>query len=365
MYSDKFQKKLTSPLEKIFKKIPKKIPKKVIEQINIDDKNNVGASKMYSVSLVDFTICDGKIKIDKKIHDGFLKKRDNRVDYIKNLLLGTIAWCRKNKLIVPNTTIYIYISDRAPFYSNTTNLPIFCMAAPKSFGLPLFPDNSFNCMTFDEKYSTKCYDWDATKKLVVSRCSKIPPKQNIIYFKGVSTTRRHNRIREDLEDFSKDKDFINVSLDAWTNYEPLYKWCKYLFLLNLPGLRPWSNRLRNLFLMKSIVINVNVNTIYDTYEDKDIISFQDYVLTKGVDYINIDVSYYVKKYDPKFVEKNKKEKVKMLAKIENVYKNYAKNKSKYDAMVENSYNKITTLSNERIYDYIYRCLVLNSKIHFT
>ena len=268
--------------------------------------------------LLEYVIKDGKVSISdiKNVKKHYTDKKDTRYIDNYNIISKTLKWCKKNKLPVPNTTLYIWISDRFPWYvQKLDTFPIWVYARPKNIKMPIFPDNTFECLQLQEKYKGKCYDWDSIKQIVNSEC-KNNKKSSIIYFKGTPTTRRVSRIREDLKEYHKKFNIpIKILLDAWEVYEPVYKFCEYLYLLNLPGHYPWSNRLKYLFLMDSIVINVNVNTVNidPEYTDPHYITLIDYIVDNK-DYIEILYNYY--RVGGKYINKTTKDRIDALQKKE-------------------------------------------------
>jgi hypothetical protein len=364
--NDKYQKNIEKPLINFYKKANKNVNmEKIFNEINTLSKQ-----KNILYPLVKYIIKNNTLFVDEEVRKHYINKKDARLEENFNLINKTISYCIKNKLNIPNTTLYIWISDRFPWYGDKyNNIPIFLYAKPKNIDYPIFPDNTFECLTFDKKYSSNCFDWDKTKKLFIQYNEKIKNKKNVIYFKGTDTTRNNHKLRGKLENYSKkNKNFI-ILLDAWTKYEPIYNFSNYQFLLNLPGHYPWSNRLKYLFLTQSIVININVKTISygkDNYIDEEYQSFIDQVITKK-DYIDILLVYYKYKGDDPILieknnEKNEKEFNKVINKINFVFNDYKNNKNKYDKIIQNTYNKVINLTNERIYSYIYKGILENSKI---
>lgn len=378
-YKDDFQFKLEEPLNKIYNNYEKEFDENIPNLI----KKNFNLSKETFFPLIEYVIKDGEVSIknEKNVENYYKEIKDDRYLHNYRMIVKTIDWCKKNNLPIPNTTLYIWISDRFPWYiGNLNKFPIFVYARPTDVILPIFPDNTFECFQIDKKYSGECYDWDRTKNMIEKKCNgiKTENKKDIIYFKGTPTTKRTYKLREYLEKYQKTlKIPVKVLLDAWNVYEPIYKFCEYLYLLNLPGHYPWSNRLKYLFLMNSVVINVNVNTIglklvnnkfIKEYEDPPYITIIDYVVNKN-DYIEVLYTYYRVSSDykdnknlvDKIDKKQKDEFDKFVEKLDKVYYELVRNPEKYRKMAKETTQKVKKLTNDRIYQYIYKGILLNSK----
>ena len=122
--------------------------------------------------------------------------------------------------------------------------------------------------------------------------------------------------------------------------------------------------------MDSIVININVNliNIKPEYQDPPYITLIDYIFTNK-DYVELIYNYYrvggEYKNDTKLINyKNKLQKNEfsnLLENLKNKYIDFENNPEKYKKMVRKSKKKINKLTNERIYQYIYKGILLNSK----
>ena len=372
-FKDDYQNKFESELINIYSGYKKEFEKNIPEKI----KNNFDkVMKDEFFPLIEYIIDDGTVKINngKEIEKHYSNISDFRYKHNLDIISKTLKWCKKNNLPIPNTKLYIWISDRFPWYlENLNKFPIYIYARPKNVFLPIFPDNTFECLQIDKKYTGECYDWDKIKNLIEQKCDGIKNKnkKNIIYFKGTPTTKRTYKLREYLER-NQNKIGIptKVLLDAWTVYEPIYKFCEYQFLLNLPGHYPWSNRLKYLFLMDSVVINVNVNTINlkPKYEDPPYITLIDYIVDNK-DYVEILYKYYRvdsiymknRNIESNVIKLQHEEFDKFVKKLNEIYFKLIKSPKKYKNMAKKTTEKVRKLTNERIYQYIYKGILLNSQ----
>lgn len=372
IFKDKFQNNLERELLEIYSNYKKKFDKNILLEIKKNFMSSNFINKTDIFPLIEYVIKDSKVHIKNKkfVEKYYNDNRDRRYLDNYNIISKTLKYCKANNLSVPNTTLYIWISDRFPWYSqHLERFPIWVYARPKNIKMPIFPDNTFECIQLESKYKGKCYDWNNIKKIVRKKC-KTKKKQNIIYFKGTPTTKKTYKLRENLEKYQNKLNIpLKILLDAWKSYNPLYELCEYLYLLNLPGHYPWSNRFKYLFLMNSIVINVSVNTIdiNNQYKDPRYTSLIDYIIDNK-DYINIVYNYYIlsgKNNNETIIKKknklHKEEFNKFVTKLNKVYINLEKNPEKYKKMAKKAKNKVNKMSNERLYQYIYKGILLNSK----
>jgi hypothetical protein len=319
--------------------------------------------------LVEFIISDSGVSVvaeldGKKIYDAS-KTGDERIQHILSLISKSIGWAKSINLPIPHTTLYFWISDRIPWIDIDLKFPIFVFAKPKNRQYILFPDNTFECMTMDKKYNGKCFDWDETKYLIKKSKVKSDDKINKMFFKGTPTTIRTSKLRETLESYSKNSKWLDVRLDAWQNYMSMDKFAKYKFLLNLPGHYPWSNRFKYLFLMRSVVINVDCRTIcYDDGKKESIWhTFINLLVKPNIDYINLVMRiYYTSDNDKKEIVKqlNIKQSIKILKKLRKIFKDPNSSDT-----ISHGYKLVDSLSDNHIYQYIYGLIVRNSKVKFS
>jgi len=367
-YKDKYQKRLEKQITdnyNFFKN--KKINLDAIDSYNKKWKVYITEEKFKKIPdkknfpLCLYTIKKGRVRINSKYNE-ILDKKDSRVYSTLNLFKKTIKWANENNLMVPDCDIYFWIMDKMPHLSNDLdNFPLWVYSKPIDKNYILSPNDSFECFHIDKKYKGKCYDWDEVKNKINKNC-KIPfeKKKQIIYFKGARTTIRNSKLRENLEEIHRDlKIPLKIDLDAWKKYEPIYNLCNYKILLDLPGRAPWSVRTQFLHLMKSILIHVDSESITDEYHDKRFINFVDYIVPRR-DFTSITYNYYHKDE-----EKNEQEFQKFINKLEDTYKKIIQNEEKYQKISDRAYEKINTLTNERIYQCVYLMFTLNSKLNYT
>jgi hypothetical protein len=161
----------------------------------------------------------------------------------------------------------------------------------------------------------------------------------VFYFRGrdTSSKTKHN-IRKKLYDLSKSKEysFLDIQLNP-TNEQKISDWCQYKYMLDLPGSSPWSIRFKELFLLKSVVVKINVYSKND--ENNSYINFYTPLLKKNVDYLNINYNYDEKK-DFELLKKE----------LKNIYENI--DEKKYKTIMKNGREKIKLLTMANILKYM-------------
>ncbi len=349
---------------------PRNLPHRIQEMIR--EKHNT----VYP--MIKYIIRDGNVSVnanikrinytENKLAD-IVKFGDERLTSIFKLIQKALDYAKAHKLPIPNTTLHIWISDRFPWYKNyADSVPIYVCGKPANTNYLLFPDDTFECGPKKQKHVNVCYDWDHTKKSIKKYVDKLHHKIDKIYFKGKATTQNNTDIRENLEEYSKKThgEWLDIRLDAGDNWQSMEEFSKYKYLLNLPGHYPWSNRLRYLFLMKSVVINVDVKTVREgKYEDSPWISLINYIVRPNIHYHNLVLSYY--RFTGHDKERRKKLNLEEFGKIKHQLSEifHAKNKEKNEIMMEKGFDRVNKLKNKHIYMYIYNCIVKNSKFKFS
>lgn len=381
IYDDWMQKLLESKLEKTFENINefdrswiKHINNLYLENLKIiskklDKKGNRLIEKIECIPILELKIFDGKVTMNNKI-----SKHEKHVSIFQKMFTNAVEWAKSNGLSVPNTYIYIYISDKVCWYGENTQhkLPLLHYVCTSTNVYPLIPDTTFTSFWIDNKYSDKEISWDETKTLI----SHYTPekKKDIMYFKGAPTGAGRTNLRMLTENRIKKRDRVIIDLTSNKNFDPIYKFADYSILLNLPEHGDWSNRFKYLFLMKSITVNINVITNIDLslqpeftkYEKSINLTFIDLVMDPNIDYINIDYNYYgprkfcnnVTRYD----ELTNKEVNKMLIQLNMIYEDIVKNKKKYEPMIDRGFKKINMLNEDRINQYLFKCITLTHEL---
>lgn len=331
------------------KNIIKLLDDKYYKPYNID-KNIRLSYKLFELTILkNYTIKINKrdkIKIENT-------EKDRRYNDIYTMYKKTLFFLKKNKIKVPETTVYIFMSDRYLYELDIENIkfPFFTIATPNNKYYPLIPDNTFECFSFKKRFGEECLDWDDSKKIIKKNLKNI--ESNKLYFKGKNTSDKRTNIRKYFEQY-QNKDTMKISLEPSKNYEPMYNFSKYKYLLDLPGNYEWSNRFPRLFLMNRVVFKVT-NTVKE-YDEGNFITFTDLFTRKNKHYIELnDV----------LTDENKDENIpiikKNIKKIDKYMDKLNKDDKKYKRISNSGYKLMNELSNKHIYIYIYISLLYNKK----
>jgi hypothetical protein len=351
-HNDEYQQKLEANIIQIFQKI--KYDPTAYDQIN----------DLYTKN---YQSKDGKIKISPvapiliiKIKDGLLKfvgdydpNRSLEQDII-HMFEDTIEWAIEHDFPVPDTNLYIYCNDRPCYYVDNlpTIFPLFCIARTNLRLFPLIPDSNFNNFFLKKKYGQENLSWDKTKKVISKKLS--PKKKNIMYFKGTITGQYRTDLRRLLaEKVKKPNRVIIINLDAWNSFSPIYDFSQYKLLLNLPGHADWSVRFKYLFLLKSVVVNVDV---VQEFENSVTRTFIDLIVIPDVDYVNVEYKYYLDKTN---TEKSVNS---LCKKLNHIYTDVVRNYDNYSDMIESGYNKVNELTESRVFQYSYKMVLMNDMV---
>ena len=267
---------------------------------------------------------------------------DTRKKHIINILNNMKKYIIESGKNLPNLIAYFYICDTYSY--EYQDLPFFVLAKPQNRKGILFPDDTFFC----HKFENECDDWDTIKKTIINKCNNISIKDKIdeIYFKGANTGKDKHNLRFML---SQEKNLpLNIKLSE--KYTPMYSFCKYKYLLNLPGHQPWSYRFKYLFLMNSFIINVAVIQHYNEFEKNEKwLNFFDVIFEPNTDYIEIEYNWYENK-------DNSNEYNKLINKLDDTYKYYNSNPEEFQSIITNGFNKINNITNNLILEMLYDLL---------
>lgn len=227
---------------------------------------------------------------------------DMRAFSAMRLLQGAIAWAQKRGVKVPPAHMFVNTADSFVWEAEEIGgspLPFASYARPRGRPVALFPDITWNMFNPDAKYTGAVNTWDDTVQrfLEEGRRGSWAARRPEAYFKGTDTTRNNLGIRGYLCDTSRaNPPFpLIVRTDAWTSFEPLTEMMKYKVLLDLPGHRSWSNRLKYAALTGSPIVRVEmvINNVYpNAYVDEAYEQVSDYVIERGVDYAVVETTWY-------------------------------------------------------------------------
>jgi hypothetical protein len=326
----------------IKKYINKEIKKNIDEyDLSIDNIKKIFNYKMDKIIII-FIIYNNEIYIINK-------NGDSR----KNIIIENIKKYYKNKKIRKNIIIPFFISDSYFYFDN--NIPFFIESKPQNKKGILIPTTSLYHIKMNKYINYNKFSEILDKK----ECNK---KIKKIYFRGANTGYDKYNIRKKLKDIVKEKNNKKYNIIIGEKHIPMYIFCKYKYLLNLPGNQPWSYRLMNLLQMNSLIINVNVLQSYnkgENYNDKWINFFDNYFND-----CMININY-------KWIENitSNNDVINLYNKINKIYNYYEKNEKEYNIII-NKLNKkkdelnmknINYAFNNTIYYFIKKIYKINKK----
>lgn len=280
-----------------------------------------------------------KIEIVKgkiiSIDNEFLKNLRSRIYYIRSVsIYKMIKYFLLKMNLSSSFNLYITTKD-SPV---TLKYPILSYARPNSDKKTiLIPD-----WTFYNAYKSKIKsNWYEQSKYIINSCQPIlkKDKKNIIFFQGADTSKsqpNNNKtdIRRNLKIVLKNHNNIKILIDK----EPkssVSDWCKYKYLLDLPGSKPWSVRFKELLLTKSLIIKFDVEDYW--------INFYSVLFKPNEDYKQIIIE---EAFNPdKKLSSAKKAGNKLIKLIEDI------NDKEFDNITQSAYKKIKMLNNHMIQFY--------------
>jgi hypothetical protein len=162
----------------------------------------------------------------------------------------------------------------------------------------------------------------------------------------------------------KDKKPFNIEVSD--KRIDVYKFKNHKYLLDLPGYKPWSVRLKYLFFMSRLVIRVS---LYDSrYENNYWQQWFDYIFEENVDYVHLiynieddgktDEQRSSVPSSTKVEGKNisSKQCINIIDDIIKIYKHAEKNPDYYIKLMKNIRKKRKLLNIENTMEYMYKLI---------
>lgn len=296
------------------------------KKINHLDKLKLKKSKKHMCIIIENNI----IKTD--IPETNWAETERRFACLFLLIKLSIKYSKNHKLPPINGEFYFRIADG---YDFEFNYPTFNYSKPKNKLGFIYPD--FNFLDVFTKIDT-----------FKSNCSKID-KINKLYFKGSSTSVNKSKIREKM---SKFKAPFNIKIDNIKS--PYYNICKYKYVFDLPGVKPWSVRLIELYMSKSLPIRI---LLYNSKWGEDIwVQFFENMFPPLKSYAGISYDTdYDKPISPTIIKD-------IETKCLQVYDIYNEKDSEYNKIVKDNFNKINALRQIHLEYYMYYLLMSYNKV---
>ncbi len=304
----------------------------------------------------------------KKQIDSYGNKKFNMNDYIDQFKERyTIISIKNNKIFshtykknnnmdnsrIPNLYEFIklllkkYTLDDTILFFNTRDgfsfedFPVFNYAVPfnkKGLIMPEFDILHFKSNQFHNR------NINSFKK----KANRYIPNHidNDMFLIGSSTTRKRNNLREMLS--KEDKPF-NIKILGNKIRIDMWEYKKHKYLLDLPGVKPWSIRLKYLLFLERLIIRIAFYcSKFD--EQKYYRLWFDYLIKPNRDYILLNFDF---DYDHK-IPQNVYNQIKK--KMLQTYYFMEKNPKIYDKIVKNMKKSSKNITVDESLDYMYHLI---------
>ncbi len=230
-----------------------------------------------------------------------------------------------------NAIFPFFISDAYFYYSN--DIPFLIEAKPINKKGILIPPTSFYKIKIGENVSNISYN-QFIDILDEKKCFEFSKKKPIIFFKGANTGADKHNMRMKLKNIVDENHDKRYNISIADKFIPMYEFCQYKYLLNLPGHQPWSYRLMKILTMGSLIIDVKIRQSYDdgrTFNEKWIMIYEGF-FKKDDDFIEIDYDW--------IMDRTKNTEVyDVYNKVNEIYEFYQKNDEKFKKIVNNCKKK--------------------------
>jgi len=271
---------------------------------------------------------------------------DKRKKIIFNIFKKIIILLKNKNIINKNFFIPFFVSDSYFYHDN--DIPILIEAKPCNKKGILFPDITNFCF----KINNNKYNYDEFINLIKKKCKLNLIKKPLLYFKGANTGADKHNIRLKLYELSKNNQ--NYKINIGEKFIPIYKFCKYKYLLNLPGNQPWSYRFMQILNMNSLVIDINVLQSYNngkTFNDKWITFFSNFFIPNK-HYIEINYKW-IENITP---DSNV---IEIYRELNNIFNYYEKYNNEYNKIVEKCMKQVSYFN-----IYVYQYTIYKIILHF-
>jgi len=267
---------------------------------------------------------------------------------------------------IRDTILYFHVADE--YIYQYPELPFMVIAKPEDKKGILTVDHSFVDIEPESKTANDkntMIDWNTNLDIINKKCTHMN-KENKIFFIGQNIEMKKTtfNMRKWIHDNQKKYDIpLDIKLTDISGYFPMSDFCKYKYLLNLPGMSPWSFRKKFLFLMNSMIIDVTVLRKYSNSYDKKWINIFDSLFVPNKDYIEIEYEYS----DKENQENNLKN---LMNKIKYVYDKFEKDNDLYNKIVKRGNEKGLLINDDTIQEISFNIIskyasnMINTSPHF-
>ncbi len=261
---------------------------------------------------------------------------DNRKIKIIDIITKNINLLKQNLGDLPDFYLPFYVADTYFYFDN--DLPFFVEAKPNNKKGILYPDKDYYYINIEKEFLN--YE-EFKKRLYDNNCANLSGRKDKIYFSGANTGSDKHNIRMKLKEITEKDNKYEIHIAD--KFVPMYKFCNYKYLLNLPGHQPWSYRMTKILLMNSLIFDVVVlqryiNTDNTISKNNKWIQFFSNYFVNGKDYIEIEYEW------TDHVTKDTEVYDKIYKKINKLFDYYQNNPSKYLSIIKSASEKANKLN---------------------
>ena len=330
-------------------------------QIDSFDKKKYKKSDLLKSNIIeDFPMLYRiQIKNNKMIYDTEIIKNvfiDIKEGVDRKERLINILQKMLDKYKVKDTVLILSYVDG---YFWKKDIPVFNYSVPIGKKGLIFPN--FDILDF--KDDGIVYDFDGIKDKIENR--PVKKIKNDIFFRGGLTSKNRSKIREKIQ---YEKIPFNVRLikgglnDIYNRFLFLLKiainatdlveskfinsFKKHKYLLDLPGVKPWSVRLKYLFVMNSVVFRISFYNSKNGEKGYFQQSY-DYLFKENKDYIHLIYDFNYDEEIPKNIY------IKCVNDIKEKYTYYENNENQYKKMVTNMQKASKKLDLDEMLKYLH------------
>jgi hypothetical protein len=330
-------------------------------QIDSFDKKKYKKSDLLKSNIIEdypmlfkIEIKNNKMIYDTKIVQNVfinIKEGIDRKERLINILQKML-----DKYKVKDTVLLLSYVDG---YFWKKDIPVFNYAVPIGKKGLIFPN--FDILDFKE--DGKLYDFDEIKNKIENY-----PNEKIkddIFFRGGITSKNRSKIREKIqfennpfnvrlikpEIFNSSKRFLllfklALNESRLVEIETISSFKNHKYLLDLPGVKPWSVRLKYLFLMNSPIFRIS---FYNSKNDEKGYFQQsfDYLFKENKDYVHLIYDFNYDEEIPQNIY------IKCVNDIKNKYSYYENNNTEYKKVVNNMKKASKNLNLDEMLKYLH------------
>lgn len=224
---------------------------------------------------------------------------------------------------IHDTEFLMNVSD---VYFSKADVPVFNFSVPKNKPGFIFPNyeilNAYSHRR--NSYGQKMMDIDTFAEIAKAYHPEVI--HNDMYFAGSDNTNRATHIRANM---AREEAPFDINLLTSTDpHRPMETMKDHRFVLDIPGWKPWSGRLKFMFLLDRLPVRISLYNP-ENGEESHLRQYFDFIFVENVDYVHLLYPCDYTKPIPESLYNT------IIADLRKVYDEFNAFPEKYDAMVEN------------------------------